>query len=151
MANERQKMKKLLGVGLLAGVALLSACSPASPSTTQPVQAPVTAAPASNNFQIINAQQAKQMMDQSTGYVIVDVRTQSEFQDGHIDGAVLIPVDQVASLAPSKLPDKTQLIFVYCRSGARAQQASTILAQMGYTNVVDFGGISSWPYGTVTG
>jgi len=151
MANDRATMKKLLAIGLLAGVAMLSACTPASPITTPPAQAPVTAAPVSNTFQIISAQQAKQMMDQSTGYVIVDVRTQSEYQDGHIDGAILIPVDQIASLAPSKLPDKTQLIFVYCRSGARAQQASTTLSQMGYTNVFDFGGITSWPYGTVTG
>jgi len=157
-------MNKLLGV-CIVGAALLTACSaPGSANTqavttgngvtavppTQPLP-PATMGPAANTFQIINAQQAKQMMDQSSAYVIVDVRTQSEYSGGHIAGAILIPVDQVSQLAPTMLPDKQQLIFVYCRSGARAAQASTTLAQMGYTNVFDFGGINSWPYGTVTG
>ena len=156
-------MNKLLGA-CLVGAALLTACSAPGPATTatpppgssvtvppptEPLP-PATIGPAANTFQIINAAQAKQMMDQSSAYVIVDVRTQSEYAGGHIAGAILIPVDQVAQLAPTMLLDKAQLIFVYCRSGARAAQASTTLAQMGYTNVFDFGGITSWPYGTVT-
>jgi len=151
-------MNKLIGV-CLVGAALLTACSAPGPAPTSSATPgsivtalpPATMGPAANTFQIINAQQAKQMMNQSSDYIIVDVRTQSEYQDAHIDGAILIPVDQVAQLAPTILPDKQQLIFVYCRSGARAAQASTTLAQMGYTSVYDFGGITGWPFGTVSG
>ena len=90
-------------------------------------------------------------MDQTTGYVIVDVRTPAEYKEAHIEGAVLIPVNEIDQLASSKLPDKEQLIFVYCRSGGRSAQSAKALAQMGYTNIHDFGGITAWPYGTVTG
>ena len=129
-------MKKLLAVGLIAAFALLSACS--------------TGTDSGNGYQVIDAKKAKQMMDQSQSYVIVDVRTQAEYATGHIANAVLIPVDQVAQLAPDQLTDKQQLIFVYCRTGARAAQGSAMLVQLGYTNVYDIGGIVNWPYGTVT-
>jgi len=99
----------------------------------------------------INAKQAKELMDQMTGYAIVDVRTAAEYKQAHIKGAVLVPVDQIAQLAPEKLPDKAQPLFVYCRSGGRSAQAAKALVKLGYTTIYDFGGINSWPYGTVTG
>lgn len=79
-------------------------------------------------------------------YVILDVRTQAEYDQGHIPGAILIPHDTVATAAEDALPDKDQLILVYCRSGNRSKQASQALVDLGYTNVVEFGGINSWPY-----
>lgn len=91
------------------------------------------------------------MMDGASGYVILDVRTQAEFQQAHIDGAILIPDTNINSQAATAIPDKETLIFVYCRTGVRAARASQALATMGYTNVYDFGGIVNWPYGTVTG
>ncbi|MCL2783803.1 MAG: rhodanese-like domain-containing protein [Propionibacteriaceae bacterium] len=103
------------------------------------------------SYETISAQQAKQMMDGASGYVILDVRTQAEFQQAHIDGAILIPDTNINSQAATAIPDKETLIFVYCRTGVRAARASQALATMGYTNVYDFGGIVNWPYGTVTG
>ena len=145
-------MRKIIAIALLAGAVLVSACS--APTTGAPSPATTTGAPTMPSpqptFQLINAQQAKDLMDQSSGYVIVDVRTQAEYQGGHVAGAILIPVDQIAQMAPTALPNKDQMIFVYCRSGVRAATASLTLAQMGYTNVYDFGGITGWPYGTVT-
>lgn len=93
-----------------------------------------------------DAQTAKQMMDTQTGYVILDVRTDAEYAEGHIPGAVLIPDYEIRERAEGELTDKGQLILVYCRSGNRSKTASAILAGLGYTNVVEFGGIRSWPY-----
>jgi len=137
-------MRKLIAIGVLAGAMLASACSAPANDTT-PGQ------PEFHPYRLIKAQEAKDLMGQLTGYVIVDVRTLAEYQSGHVDGAISIPVDQITQLAPTKLPDLGQVIFVYCRSGARAATASQALAQMGYSNVYDFGGIIDWPYGTVTG
>ncbi|MCL2826987.1 MAG: rhodanese-like domain-containing protein [Eggerthellaceae bacterium] len=100
---------------------------------------------------MISAQEAKQMMDAGGSYIILDVRTVAEYQAQHIEGAVVIPVDEIKNRAASELPDKDMTILVYCRSGARAATASQALANMGYTHVYDFGGIMSWPYGTVSG
>lgn len=85
-------------------------------------------------------------MDTEDDYVILDARTQAEYDEGHIPGAILIPHDTVATAAESALPDKGQLILAYCRSGNRSKQASQTLVDLGYTNVVEFGGINSWPY-----
>ena len=85
-------------------------------------------------------------MDTEDDYVILDVRTQAEYDESHIPGAILIPYDTVATAAEDALPDKDQLILVYCRSGNRSKQASQALVDLGYTNVVEFGGINSWPY-----
>ena len=80
--------------------------------------------------------------------IILDVRTLQEFEEGHIDGAILIPIDEIEQLAPEMIPDKSQTILVYCRVGNRSNRAALILAQMGFTAVYDFGGINSWPYET---
>jgi len=97
----------------------------------------------------ISAEQAKDMMDKGGPCTLVDVRTAGEFKEGHIKGAVLIPVDEITSRAEKELPDKNAAIVVYCRSGVRAARAAQSLADMGYTNVYNMGGIMSWPYGTV--
>lgn len=100
----------------------------------------------SASYQQVNAETAKELMDTEDDYVILDVRTQAEYDESHIPGAILIPHDTVATAAEDALPDKGQLILVYCRSGNRSKQASQALVDLGYTNVVEFGGINSWPY-----
>ena len=100
----------------------------------------------SNSYQQVDAETAKKLMDTEDDYVILDARTQTEYDEGHIPGAILIPHDTVATAAEDALPDKGQLILVYCRSGNRSKQASQALVDLGYTNVVEFGGINSWPY-----
>ena len=99
----------------------------------------------------ITAEEAKDMMDAEQDYIILDVRTEEEFAEGHIPGAVLIPDYEIGERAREMLPDKEQLIFVYCRSGNRSKKASAELAEMGYTNVKEFGGIIDWPYETEKG
>ena len=99
-------------------------------------------------YRKIMPEAAKAMMDQGNATVL-DVRTQAEFAEGYIVGAVLIPDTMIAELAPGLLPDKNQVILVYCRSGNRSARAVHTLIELGYTRVYDFGGISDWPYGTV--
>ena len=94
----------------------------------------------------ITAEEAKQIMDSEEGYVILDVRTQEEYDQGHIPGAILIPDTEVEVTAEDVLTDKDQLILVYCRSGRRSKLASEILVELGYTNIKEFGGIIDWPY-----
>lgn len=94
----------------------------------------------------ITAQEAKTIMDSETGYVILDVRTQEEYDQGHIPGAVLIPNTEIETRAAQELPDKDQLILVYCRSGNRSKQAADRLVKLGYTQIREFGGILDWPY-----
>ncbi len=94
----------------------------------------------------ITAEEAKEMIDNETDIIILDVRTQSEFDEGHIKNAVLIPDTEIETEAPKKLTDKDAKILVYCRSGRRSAEASKKLVSMGYTNILDFGGISDWNY-----
>lgn len=84
------------------------------------------------------------MMEEESGYIILDVRTQEEFEDGHIPGAFNIPNEAIGTGGIAELPDKEQLILVYCRSGNRSKQASKKLVALGYTNIVEFGGINDW-------
>ena len=94
----------------------------------------------------ITAQQAKELMDSQTGYVILDTRTQEEYDQGHIPGAIVLPYDEVLERAEGILTDKDQLILVYCRSGRRSKLAADDLVKLGYTNIREFGGIIDWPY-----
>ena len=96
----------------------------------------------------ITAEQAKELMDSEEGYIILDVRTQEEYDLGHIPGALLIPNEVIHEQAEEQLTDKEQLILVYCRSGRRSKEAAQVLAELGYTNVKEFGGINDWPYQT---
>lgn len=94
----------------------------------------------------ITAEEAKTIMDTQEGFLILDVRTQAEYDQGHIPGAIVIPDTEVKDKAEEMLPDKDQLILVYCRSGRRSKNAAQILAELGYTNIREFGGIIDWPY-----
>ena len=100
-------------------------------------------------YEQITAEQAKTIMDTEKDYVIIDARTEEEFAEGHIENAILIPEYEIASHAEKELPDKEQLILVYCRSGRRSKIASEELVKLGYTNVKEFGGIIDWPYDIV--
>jgi rhodanese-related sulfurtransferase len=92
----------------------------------------------------ISAEKAYQMMNEGEDFILLDVRTEAEYREVHIKGAVLIPVDEIKERAESELPDKAKIIFVYCKSGARSENAARILASLGYVNVYDFGGIINW-------
>jgi rhodanese-related sulfurtransferase len=102
-------------------------------------------------YQKISAEEAKSMMESGNLYILLDVRTDEEFEAGHIEGAVLIPDYEIKDRVKTKLPDKEALILVYCRSGRRSANAAHEMVAMGYTNVYDFGGIIDWPYDTVGG
>lgn len=97
----------------------------------------------------ISPAQAKSLMDTEKDYIILDTREQYEFDEGHIKNAILIPYTEIEARAENELPNKDQLILVYCRSGRRSKIAAQSLADMGYTNVKEFGGIIDWPYDTV--
>ena len=127
-------MRKLLSVFLAA--ILLAGCS--APKETA-------------SYRQVSMDEAITMMEEESGYIILDVRTPEEFADKHIPGAVNIPNETIGTEEIPELPDKDQLILVYCRSGNRSKQASEKLAALGYTNVVEFGGINSWPGETVSG
>ncbi len=94
----------------------------------------------------ITPQEAKKIMENNTDYVLLDVREMEEFKEGHIKGATLIPYTEIQGKAEILIPDKNKLILVYCRSGRRSKIASETLAQLGYTNIYEFGGINDWPY-----
>ena len=94
----------------------------------------------------ITAEEAKEIMDTEEGYIILDVRTQEEYEQGHIPGAIVISHEEIAEKAEKVLTDKDQLILVYCRSGRRSKIAAEALVELGYTNIKEFGGISDWPY-----
>lgn len=103
-----------------------------------------------NPFEQITPAEAKALMDSESNYVILDVRTEEEFNETHIEGAVLIPDYEISAKAESILTDKEQLVLVYCRSGRRSKNAAKELATLGYKNVKEFGGIIDWPYKTVS-
>ena len=92
----------------------------------------------------ISQEEAKEMMQKDDGHVIVDVRRQDEYDEGHIPGAILIPNESIADIPPAELPDFDQIILVYCRSGRRSKEAAQKLADMGYSQVYEFGGIIDW-------
>ena len=94
----------------------------------------------------ITPEEAKNLMETESDYIILDVRTEEEFAEGHIENAVLIPDYEIGIRAEKELPDKNQLILVYCRSGRRSKIASQTLADMGYSDVREFGGIIDWMY-----
>ena len=125
-------MKKL--IFLLLAVLLLTACG----QDTENDQGAV--------YVNITAEEAKQIMDSEEGYIILDVRTQEEYDQGHIPGAIVISHEEIAEKAEGVLTDKDQLILVYCRSGRRSKIAAEALVELGYTNIKEFGGIIDWPY-----
>ena len=125
-------MKKL--VFLLLAVMMLTACGQDKGNNQGAVYVNIT------------AEEAKQIMDSEEGYIILDVRTQEEYDQGHIPGAIVISHKEIAERAEEVLTDKDQLILVYCRSGRRSKIAAEALVELGYTNIKEFGGILDWPY-----
>ena len=101
-------------------------------------------------YRQITMENAAAMMEEEADYIILDVRTKEEYASGHIPNAINIPNEVIGSEEIPELPDKDQLILVYCRSGNRSKQASKKLANLGYTNVVEFGGIMDWTGEIVT-
>lgn len=119
---------------VLATLILLTGC------TAESKEEPMT------EYKSVSSQEAKELMDSEDSYIILDVRTEEEYAEGHIKNAVLIPDYEIAERAEKELTDKNQLILVYCRSGRRSKIASDILVSLDYTNVVEFGGIIDWQY-----
>lgn len=107
-------------------------------------------APKTTGYRQVTTEEAVNIMQTEENYVILDVRTAQEFASGHIPGAALLPNETIGTEDIPLLPDKDQLILVYCRSGNRSKQAAEKLAQLGYTNIVEFGGINSWTGAIVT-
>lgn len=99
-----------------------------------------------SSYQKITPEKAKEIMDEQSEIMILDVRTQEEYEEGHIENAVLIPDYEIKDKAEKVIADKNKKILVYCRSGRRSASAARILLEMGYTDVLDFGGIIEWPY-----
>ena len=99
-----------------------------------------------NTYEQITPAEAKEIMDTEQNYIILDVRTEEEFAEGHIADAILIPDYEITEKAESVLKDKDQQILVYCRSGRRSKNAASQLVELGYSNVKEFGGIIDWPY-----
>ena len=122
-------------IPLVLALVMLSACA-----------APESA----GSYRQINMEEAAAMMETESDYVILDVRTPEEFKERHIPDAINVPNESIGSGEIPQLPDKNQLIMVYCRSGNRSKQASEKLVKLGYTNVVEFGGINDWPGETVS-
>ena len=104
-----------------------------------------------NSYRRITMDEAVAMMAQETGYIILDARRPDEFAAGHIPNAINVPNESIGTAEIAELPDKNQLIMVYCRSGRRSKEASEKLVNLGYTNIVEFGGILDWTGETVTG
>ena len=127
-------MKKL--IFLLLAVMMFTACGQDNPNSQEAV------------YMNITAQEAREIMDTEEGYIILDVRTQAEYDEKHIPGAILIPDYEIKERAEEELTDKDQLILVYCRSGRRSKLAAEALVELGYTNIKEFGGIIDWPYET---
>lgn len=121
-------MKRVL-FAILSALLMLTGCSSAQ---------------SGNSYRQISMKEAVELMQNETGYIILDVRTYEEYEQGHIPGAICLPNENIHSVEPYQLPDKDQMILVYCRSGNRSKQASEKLAKLGYSNIIEFGGIIDW-------
>ena len=130
-------MMKKWSLLILGFMLLLTACSSPTKNNQEMV------------FLNITAEEARKLMDSEKDRIILDVRSREEYDQGHIPGAILIPDTEIEAKAADLLPDKDQLILVYCRSGRRSKLAAQSLADLGYTNIREFGGILDWPYEVV--
>ena len=132
-------MKRLISLGLILAFCL-TGCTANKPAESITMTTTVTA-----GYKQISQDEAKEMMARDDGHIIVDVRRQDEYDEGHIPGAIIIPNESIDKERPKELPDLDQIILVYCRSGRRSKEASEKLAKMGYTNIYEFGGFITWP------
>ncbi len=160
-------MKKTISALFCAALLLTAGCSagadnkkPESSDSISAVSASVTDSSAevgsassggsgtesteAGGYRQISQEEAKELMQKENGYIILDVRTQQEYDEGHIPNAICIPNETITEEDTARLPDKEQLIFVYCRSGRRSKEAAAKLAKAGYSNIVEFGGIIDW-------
>ncbi len=128
-------MKKLIPI--LLSALLFTSCASSNNQT--------------NTYRQISMDEAGAMMEQESGYIILDVRTPEEYAEKHIPNAINVPNENIGTDEISALPDKDQLIMVYCRSGRRSKEAAEKLVKLGYTNIVEFGGIIDWKGETVSG
>jgi len=155
--NIKLFLPALAALLLFAGCAAPSSQAPTESSTVPEVsQEPASSSePApeaqAGGYRIISMEEAIAMMEEESGYIILDVRTVEEFNERHIPNALNIPNEEIGTEEIPLLPDKDQLILVYCRSGNRSKQASSKLVALGYTNIVEFGGINDWPGEVVSG
>lgn len=122
------KIKRLIPIILSA--LLLSACTTPGSSSLE--------------YRQISMEEAVAMMKDEKNYIILDVRRPDEYSEGHIPGAINLPNEDIGTAEIPELPDKAQLILVYCRSGRRSKEAAEKLVKLGYTNIVEFGGILDW-------
>ena len=141
-------MRRPLIMLMMSALAVLTACG-------RPFQVMDRDGMVRNSYQRITQEEAARMMEEEDSYIILDVRTREEFESGHIPGAVCLPNEDIDLDRPEDLtevlPDRGQIILVYCRSGNRSRQASQKLADSGYTSVYEFGGINDWTGEVVTG
>ena len=168
-AHRYARFLRILLCAVLAACTLFGACTVAAPPEQDRPQADEAAGDAvpptddsgiipgsqgppgpSSQWSTISAEKAKEIMSEED-HILLDVRTEEEFAEAHIEGAILIPHDEIAIRAETELSDKEAVILVYCRSGRRSAAAAETLAGLGYARVFDFGGIIDWPYETVTG
>ena len=126
-------MLKILPI--LMSIFLLTGCS-------KPVEV--------ESYRQTTMEEAVTLMEEEADYILLDVRTVEEFNERHIPGAIVIPNETIGTEEIAELPDKDQLILVYCRSGNRSKQASEKLVKLGYTNIVEIGGINDWTGETVS-
>jgi rhodanese-related sulfurtransferase len=134
-------------LALLLAAALAGCAAASTVEQTTPAE---TAAETAPSYHQIDQERATEMMAQDDGHIVVDVRRQDEYDAGHIPGAILIPNESITDTKPDELPDLDQIILIYCRSGNRSKQAAQKLADMGYTNLYEFGGINTWTGEIVT-
>lgn len=125
------KMRKIIPV-LASTLLLLAGCG----SKTSNAE--------NNSYRQVDMEEAEKIMKEEKDYIILDARTPEEYEEGHIPHAINIPNETISTTAIPELPDKNQLILVYCRSGNRSKQAAGKLSKLGYSNIVEFGGIIDW-------
>lgn len=143
MKKKKQWLLAVIAAGIMA--AALSACG--QDKTSQDTKS-AKEDTMKTEYKKITAEEAKERMDKDDKIIILDVRTEEEYREGHIPGAIVIPNETISSEPLKELPDLDQEILVYCRSGNRSAQAAKKLIEAGYTQVYDFGGINDWPYDT---
>lgn len=143
----KRKILSLLALSLL----ILTACGVPSAKNSSTSGDSSSSKPKTATYKTITPQEAHDMMGKQEKFILLDVRTEEEFAESHIENALLIPYDEIEAKAATELPEKDAVILVYCRSGRRSAIAAESLAKMGYTNVYDFGGINDWPFETVAG
>lgn len=137
--GSKQAIMKCLGIVMVAVAVILCGCGAGDDRNIQEEGASV--------YMQITAKEAKNMMEEQEGVLVLDVREQSEYDEGHIPGAVLLPVGTITEeTAASVIADKETVVLVYCRSGNRSKTAAQALADLGYSQIFEFGGIRDWPY-----